>query len=263
VKALQPFNRRRTLLTSILIGGFAATIAGVLVDADLGGGEQKLEIAFWSLGWFLLFTTSANVVINAQFYGAFSRHAVREAGRLFGPDPSRSSLIRSLSSLGQIMLMFWFGIAFSVALIVPVAVGDWSTLDHWWKLPRQIPEIYHSVGPLGLFVAMYLAVTGIFSIGLGTVVFLAHESSIRRAVNEAINIALRPIETASIRLIGEGDMSSERDRKQLEELSALHAAIASSGSYRSAIVSFISLALPLILPVVTAIAGIVGKKSSG
>ena len=256
--ALGNYDRARILRVSLAIGAVGATVGGMLMYQDLPKTTPKLEVAFWSWGWFLLFTTSASVVINGQFYSTFSRYFTNEAERLFGPDPSRSSLTLSLSTLGQTMLMFWFGVAFSIALIIPVAMIDWSPMliAHWADLPAQIAHVFVFDQHLGPFVSGYLVTTAVFSIGLGTIVFLSHEAGIRRAVNSAINIALRPIEFTTAELLEHRVRLSATEGRRLGELSAQHAAIAGSRSYRSAIFTGISLVLPLILPVVTAIAGL-------
>ncbi len=239
---LRLFNRPGPLAVSLVIGLAAAVLGAVLMHVDLGGEAPWTEMIFWAAGWWILFTTSANVVINGQYYAAFSRNVVMDSDKLFAPEPSNSSLILNLASLGQIMLLFWFGIAISIALIFPIAMTDWSHFGFNNSLQNSTDP------PFGRFVLTDVMATGFFSIGLGTIVFLTHEAGIRRAIRACVSDTLRSIEAATADLLASGASLSDDDEKSLAALSARHADVAASGSYRSAIISGVSLCIPLIPP---------------
>lgn len=236
---LSRFDRRRTLCISLVIGAIAAIAGGILVSADLRRGPS-LEIAFWAVGWWVLFTTSASVVIVGQFYAAFAKSLWLEAPNLFPSDPSRSSLILSMTELGRQMLLFWLGIAISIALIFPFSTIDWGWISSFLELGQA------SAGTFKYFASVDVATTGFFSFGLGTIVFLTHEAGIRRAIDTSRRLSLRPIEAATVLLLAKPYPLVEEDQKLLASLNEQHAAIAASGSYRRTIASGLSLILPLI-----------------
>ncbi len=237
-RRLDAFDRRKNLCVSLLIGAIAAIVGGILVSFDLRIGPSW-DVVFWSIGWWILFTTSANVVITGQFYLAFSQSLSLEAANLFPLDPSRSSLVLSMAQLGRTMLYFWLGIALSIGLIFPFSAIEWTTLA---------PFSQPSWGPLKLGYFGYIEVlaTGFFSIGLGTVIFLAHEIGIRRAISASLRITLQPIEVETIALLRMRIPLDEADQARLAMLLEQHGRIAQSGSYRSEIVSGFSLMIPLI-----------------
>lgn len=236
---LSRFDRRRILCISLVTGAMAAIAGAILVSADSQRGPS-LEIAFWAVGWWILFTTSASVVIVGQFYAAFAQSLSLEAPNLFPLDPSQSSLILSMTELGRRMLFYWFGIAISIALIFPFSTIDWNWLSSFLghgTVSRWTPKYFASVD---------VVTTGFFSFGLGTIVFLTHEAGIRRAIDTSRRLTLRPIEVATILLLAKPCPLVEDDQKLLVSLKEQHAGIAASGSYRSAIASGFSLILPLI-----------------
>jgi hypothetical protein len=92
------------------------------------------------------------------------------------------------------------------------------------------------------------------SIIFGTVVFLRSEQLIRNAVNKVLNSTLLLIE-AEVRSFFSREASINQSQwRQLERLSALHSKLATTGSYRSALASGISILAPL-----TPIASFVGS----
>ena len=143
------FGRRAVLCRSWAVGVLCSIIAGVLIFGDLRN-VTRLEVTFWSLGWCLLFATSTGVVIVGRFYSAFATHLDQEVASLYVIDPTQSSLLRSVDSLGQRMLLFWFLIAVSIALIY---------------VPKTLLalELSHS-----RFIIVEVALAGFFSIGVGT-----------------------------------------------------------------------------------------------
>ena len=228
------FARRAVLCRSWAIGLLCSIIAGVLIFGDLPN-VTRAEVTFWSLGWCLLFATSTGVVIVGRFYSAFAAHLDQEVASLYAIDPTQSSLLRSVDSLGQRMLLFWFLIAVSIALIY---------------VPKTLLTLELS---RSRFIIVEVALAGFFSIGVGTWVFLGSQVAIRHAAWSATDPILRAIEAKTAAKLGEQiELPDEEGWKELARLEEWHAKIASSLSVRSRILSVLSLVLPFI-PLVSAI----------
>lgn len=230
------FRRGAVLRTSWLVGLASAILAAYLIRHDLLDRTSVGEVVFWSLGWCLLFATSAGVVNVGRFYTAVAAHIANEADSLYVLDPTRSPLLRSVTSLGQRMLVFWFLIAVSIALIV-------------------VLEMPSALGLRGSrFIAAEVALAGFFSIGIGTYVFLGSQVAIQRAVRAATDPILRLIEEKTRILALQIGSLDKAGWKQLALLHEWHTKIASSWSVPSKIASGISLFLPFI-PLVSTLLG--------
>jgi hypothetical protein len=181
-------------------------LGGFLIYHDTGGGTLSLgvigEIIWWSLGWALLFTTAAKVVNVGRFYRLFAAHLRDNSDRLYTLGPARSTLVTSVASVGQIMLLFWFGIAFSIALAIPFGVKEWTI---WAPSSINVSSVHDFFYSLyndfirleprkNWFVLVEVPVAYFFSIGLGTIVFLRSELAIKRAVRNVMRTMLRSIE---------------------------------------------------------------------
>jgi hypothetical protein len=228
------FARRAVLCRCWAVGVLCSIIAGVLIFGDLPN-LTRAEVTFWSLGWCLLFATSTGVVIVGRFYSAFAAHLDQEVASLYPIDPTQSSLLRSVDSLGQRMLLFWFLIAVSIALIY---------------VPKTLLVLELSSSR---FIIVEVALAGFFSIGVGTWVFLGTQVAIRHAAWSATDPVLRVIEAkTAAKLAGQTELPDEEGWKELARLEEWHTKIASSLSVRSRILSVLSLVLPFI-PLVSAI----------
>lgn len=229
------FRRGAVLRLSWFMGVLFAVFAGLLIHADLKRLASVGEVIFWSLGWCLLFATSTGVVVVGRFYSVFAAHLDREVASLYAIDPARSSLLRSVDSLGQKMLLFWLLIAVSIALIYFVRA---------WPMFRLSES---------RFIIIEVALAGFFSVGVGSWVFLGSQVAIRRASLSATDPILRAIEArAAEKLAGQIKLLNEEGWKALALLDEWHARLAPTLSVRSRILSVISLVLPFI-PLVSAV----------
>jgi hypothetical protein len=100
------------------------------------------------------------------------------------------------------------------------------------------------------FELLVLPITSVFSIPFGTHVFLRSESAIRKAVDKAVHATLRSTEREIADLFARRGELSDLQWRQMDELASLHERLASTGSYRSVLISGLSLLVPLIGPVV-------------
>jgi hypothetical protein len=250
------FNIRRLLCVSWAIAILSAASAGLLVYHDVSAQTKPsvCAIVWWSVGWALLFATAAKVVNVSRFYRLFAAHLADDPAKLYAMDPARSTLVTSVASVSRTMLLFWLGIAVSIVLVIPFGVKDWSSWlakigsSTMQKLPAALFELEFSHN---WFVLFFVPAAGFFSIGLGTVVFLRSEGAIRQAVKNVTSSTLLLIETEVAKLsrrLGELDDAS---RKRLTELNALHKEVAMAGSYRSVILSGLSVLVPFAIPLIS------------
>ena len=237
-----------------------AALAGYLVYHDASAISEPAigEVVWWSCGWALLFAAAAKVVNVSRFYRLFAAHLQDDPGELYAMDPARSTLVVSIAAVAQRMMLFWFGEAVSIALVIPFDVKDWGS---WWASTDYWPGpgLFHSL-PAALFtldfsrnsfVGIDVLVTGFFSIGFGTIVFLRNEAALRQAVNTVTRSTLRLVEIEVADLSNRLGALDEANWKRLTELNALHKEVATAGSYRSIIVSGLSVMVPFVIPLIS------------
>ena len=82
-----------------------------------------------------------------------------------------------------------------------------------------------------------------------------HEAAIRLVVEDVTRATLRLIEAEVARLRNRFKELSEVDWRRLTELNLLHDKVAMAGSYRSVIISGLSVLVPFVIPVVSLFLG--------
>jgi hypothetical protein len=200
------------------------------------------------------FATSAGVVNVARFYATFASHLQNDAQGLFKVDPARSSLLTSVASLGYQSLFFWFGIAVSIAFVIPFSVKDWVLVPRDLSLLTQINISENT------FVLVDVVATSFFSIGVGIIVFLGTEAALRRAARISAKSTLRLIENEVTLLVKRLAQLDEAGWKRLSELRNWHKEVTLAGSYRGVLLSGMSLLIPLIAPLLSLLAKILGPR---
>lgn len=236
----------RLLVVSWGLGAVAAAIAGYLVYHDLPARlrPSQWEIGWWCLGWTLLYTTSAKVVNVSRFYQIFAE-SFEEKQALLWLNPAASFVVASTALVAKRMLLFWLAIAISIALILPFGllvvelIRPENTLDSGLADlgPAQVQDLR--------FVVWHLVGTAFFSIGVGSLVFLRSEAALRRAARYASAAALRIIEK-EVGNLQPARQLSELDLKRFAALRSLHADISEGGSYRTFVLSGLSLIIPFV-----------------
>jgi hypothetical protein len=253
------FERRRLLCVSWCIAFVGAACAGYLVNQDVSRIStipKPLigEVIWWSLGWAVLFATAAKVVNVSSFYRVFAARLVDDSEKLYALDPARSPPVINVASVAQRMLLFWLGIAVSIGVVIPFSVKDWSL----WLRTGHFSELLGLDLAHNSFVLAYVLLTTVFSIGVGTMVFLRSETAIRQAVTKVTNRTLRSIE---FKVADLSDKFGDADRARLTELNALHKEVA-MGSYRSLIVSWLSVLVPVIPLISTLVSALLSVYSA-
>ncbi len=224
------FRMSRVSLVSFLVAIVAVGITSFALHYDLKSTVKSWEIAWSCCGFFILYLTAARATFIARFYGTFAAHLKLDSDRIYELDPAHSAQVAPIASVGQRVLLFWFGIVCSVATLYPL-------FSHH----------------LSWFVRFVVPTASFFSVGVGTVVFLNSERDIRSVVNGVAASTLRSTEREIAELFSRRSGLDELQWEQLQGLMSLHDKIVAAGSYRSALFSWLSILVPLVVPLVTAI----------
>jgi hypothetical protein len=150
-----------------------------------------------------------------------------DQGRLYLLDPARSLRVSHVAMIGKKMLLFWFGILCSVLTLL-------LFFNH-----------------LKWFILFVVPTASLFSLGFGSFIFLSSERNIHRSVAEVLETTIRSAEQEIAALFSRRDALNEPEWTRLRELTALHKQLSVAGSYRSLILSGISLLGPFVVPVVS------------
>jgi hypothetical protein len=204
----------------------AAVATGEALRLNLKAPSLR-EIVWVSSGFFILYLTAARTTYTARFYGTFAAHLKLEYARIYSLDPAHSLQVSRIASVGKSILVFWLSIVCLVATLVPF-------------FSEGIPQFVKFVVPTASF----------FSAIFGTIVFLISERDIRSIVKSITESTLQSIEDEIAALFAHRAQLDDLELKRLSMLIALHDKLATTGSYRSALLSALSLLIPLVGPAV-------------
>ena len=109
------------------------------------------------------------------------------------------------------------------------------------------------------FILAEVFLAGWFSIGVGTVIFVGSEAAIRRSVKAVTHTTLLQVEREAAKLTARMDVLTADQFARLNDLNVLHNDVAGTSSYRSFILSGLSLLVPFIIPVL----GLLFHKGAG
>jgi hypothetical protein len=164
------FGSIRIQVVSLGSALVAALISVIAIRQDVFPNSlvmsgASVQITYCCIGLFFLFLTAARTTDVARFYSTFAAHLHVDSERIYSLDPARSVLVTSVASIGQRVLLFWFGIACSVVTLFVL---------FWWR-------------HLFWFVLLVVPIASFFSLGVGTIVFLGNEQKIRHVVNGIVS----------------------------------------------------------------------------
>jgi hypothetical protein len=238
------FKEKRLLLLSWSVAILGAAAAGWTISRDVP--DASFQVAWWCIGWLFLFVTAAKTTVVARFYYVFAEHLRDEQPHIYALDPARSTLVKDIAAVGHHILLFWVGIAISISLLIPfVSVGaDMGSGLRDYSNWRSLLSVHSA------FALLVVPITSIFSLPFGTYVFLRSENAIRTTVNRVVRTTLRSAEREIADLFARRSELSESQWRQVNELVSLHRNLTTAGSYRSFLISGLSLLVPLIGPVV-------------
>jgi hypothetical protein len=183
----------------------AATLASAFaVKHDVEEASWGVVI-WWSVGFFYLYFTAARTTDVARFYGSFAAHLKLMPEKIYSLDPARSIFVTHVASLGRRVLIFWTGIAAVILTLYPL---------FYLSLPY--------------FVLLVVPIASFFSLAFGTIIFLASEFEIGRAVTGVLSSTLRSTEQQIAKLLGRADLT-EAESAKLKDLISLHEKLSTSG----------------------------------
>jgi hypothetical protein len=208
----------------------------IKAEFRIPGGLYSWEMLLWGASYFLCFYSAAAGVVGGQFHLVFARHLPRVSERFYVLGAAETPIVKGLARLGAQMLLFWVLIFLAIASIMLVSVlpaGD-------YKVPATFSLLRWMV-PISLF----------FSLGVGTLVYLASEASIRSSLQRFTARQAAGLQQRINALLRPEHQLLPSDTDELERLTARHDRITGGGRYGSRIGATVSITLPLLMPVVS------------
>jgi hypothetical protein len=240
-------RRRKSALSRHLpwiVAAASLAAAAVAVYADVKRSRSPVfvltspEFLLWAIAYFVCFFTAVQAVIAARFYSSFADHLAMETNSLYVLGAAESPLVVGLSRLGGQVLIFWLMLFLTIVSSMLLAApwpGEYGfTLKSW-------------------FLRILVPVAGFFSLGFGSLVYLASEARIRAILRRFTLQRLTPVRKRSNDLFPKSAVGSPEQRAVLAGLADLHDRVVAGGKYGSRLGTVLSLALPLTLPILSII----------
>jgi hypothetical protein len=227
------FDSTRVSIVALRVALIATAVSAIVLYCDvMRHCPAKSSASLWQIGWlccgyFILYFTAARATYVARFYGTFATHLKIDSDRLYALDPARSRQVVHIASVGQRVLLFWFGIVCAVATLYPLFY-------------RCLPW----------FVIFVVPVASFFSVGFGTVIFLNSEKDIRSVVKKVSRATLNSLEKEIEDLFTRRSTLDESQWQRMRVQIASRDHLIATGSYRSAVLSWLNILGPLALPLI-------------
>ena len=274
------FKEVRLAAMSWSLAIIGALIAAVAIRHDIGGAQNlTLQILWWSVGWMFIFVTAARATDVARFYYVFSEHLSGAEAMLYVVNPTQSRIVSDVSLVGRRMLMFWLGIAISIAFLIPfINLADptvsptlprmnWAATYGYFANPAELhhpihPEIDFAGAhrlfqwPSSLFLLIISPLVFLWSIPFGTYIFLRSEAAIRCVADGVLYRRILAIEQDVATLYGRLPELDADERARFAAFTDLHKTLTAAGGYRNLFASGLSLAIPLVGPLI----GLLAKR---
>jgi hypothetical protein len=181
------FTQKQLLIVSWAVAILGTVAAAYAITRD-APDAPFIQVAWWSVGWLLLFFTAAKTTNVARFYYVFADRLEHER-HFYVLDPARTALVSDIASVGRTILLFWAGISISITMLMPFSSLESYDLLHF--------DWHSFLSRHTAFELLVLPITSVFSIPFGTYVFLHSESAIRKAVDKAVHATPRSTERQS------------------------------------------------------------------
>lgn len=213
------FARPRVLLTSLGVAALALAASVVALP------RTHMEVSFIQVGivsveFYLLYVTAVQATDVARFYGVFAEAVEKEPELLFVLAPSRSPLVEAVRRLGEIVVLFWFGIMISILTLV-------IFLD-------QLRD----------FVLLFVSVASFFSFLFGSLVFLRAQGRLRAATRQAAAQSGLRLDREARSLLSQHGQVREAELTRLEVLARLHLELSRKASAGSIFLTALSVITP-------------------
>lgn len=200
------------------------------------------ELLIFAISYFVYFYAAAAAVVAARFHSVFAGQLHLEASRFYVLRAADSPLVRGLAKLSGQVLAFWAMIFLAIVSIMLLALVPGA-----YRVPLNSPLL-----------SVLVPVTGFFSLGLGTLVYLRTEANIRATLNRFTAAQVRPLQERSNLLLRPVDGLIPADPAEVERLAQWQERILAGGQYGSRAGAGLSIALPLIMPAATLILQLFG-----
>src|SRR5258706_5463541 len=227
------FSTTKVFVGAVLVAMVATGVSAIVLHYDLmihyhaQSSASLWQIVWLCCGYFILYFTAARATYAARFYGTFANHLKIDADRIYALDPAHSRQVAHIASVGQLVLLFWFGIVCAVATLYPL-------------FNRDLPWFVIFVVPIASF----------FSVGFGTMVFLDSEKDIRSIVKDVARSTLNSLEKEIEDLFSRRSTLDEPQWDRMRGLIASRDKLIATGSYRSAVLTWLNILVPLALPLI-------------
>lgn len=220
-------------LVSVIAAGWALAFD---LDPDVPPHRQALtaERLLWAISYFVYFWTAGMGVISARFYLAFANNLAVDRDRLYVLGAADTPLVRGLSRLGTQVLLFW--------VLIFLAIISWMVLA---VLPF---DDYRLTQSWLLFVLVPTA--GFFSLGFGTLIYLASEAKIRAVLHAFASEAAGRFQRCAATAL-QPARDSAPDLAAADRLAQLSDRVIAGARYGSRVGVTVSVALPLLMPIVS------------
>jgi hypothetical protein len=199
-------------------------------------GPADAELILLSVSYFLYFYTAAVAVVAARFYAAFANNLDAERGFFYVMGAADTPLVKGLSKLGTQVLTFW-------ALIFLLILSS-------MLLAFAPPEAYRLTRDSRVLFLL-IPIAGFFSLGFGSLIYLQTEARIRATLQRFVNAHAAALQRRSNKLIDPGANRVPEDADALARLTGWQDRILAGGRYGSRAGASISIALPLLLPLLS------------
>jgi len=225
------FARRRILWVSL---GVATLATGASLLALKDTHTPTYQLALIASEFFLFYVTAAQATYAASFYATFAE-AIENEPQALGPLRSAESpIILAMRSVGAIVLLFWFGVMLAVLTLMVFG----ATLKQ--------------------FVLVVVPFASFFSFLLGSAVFIAAESRLRRACRRAVVDVQLKLDAEARILINNLGQPDDSALERLETLTKIVAAVAASDT-KAILLVVVSVVTPFAGPTVALLVHFLGK----
>jgi hypothetical protein len=243
-------RRRFSLAWSFAVSWLAAAMSLVAiwwaVTVDTGRSFQELfaahpgEFILWSLSYVTFFLVSAAGVIAARFYSSFADNLRIESASFYVLGAADTPLVRGLAKLGAHVFIYWIMIFFLILSSMLLTV---------------IPPDAYQLTFRSRFLFLFVPIAGFFSLGFGSWTYLNAQMRIRNTLRRFAYRQAAELQRKSNALVdpltGRCPDRVERDAEALERVTEWHDRILDGARYGGRVSASVSVALPLILPVLT------------
>jgi hypothetical protein len=205
------------------------------------------EFIFWSVSYFAFFFVSTAGVVAARFYSCFADNLHIEKPSFYVMGAADTPLIKGLARLGTHVLIYWIMTFFLILSSMLLTL-----------LPPDAYQLTFS----SRFLFLLLAIAGFFSLGFGSVIYVSAQMRIGRTLQRFAFQQVSELQRASNALIdplaGRSPNRIKSDAEALEHVTRWHDRILAGGHYGSRVRASISVALPVILAVLTLVIRLIG-----